>query len=206
MSPAFPERVVVVPSAPALLPSYAGQVDPLADLRAAAVDAVRWLVSGTPERVVVLGAGAGPADVARGVPEPLGPRVARTLFAEAGFDGTVVEAVVSPSRPGPTPALMGRDVLLVVADGSARRGERAPGHLDERAFGYDEAVEKALRAADLAALGGLDLALGDDLLAGGPRVLHALAATVVGDYRAEVDYADDPFGVRYWVVRWQCES
>lgn len=36
-------RVVLVPGTLALLPTYASQVDPVAELRAAAVDAVRWL-------------------------------------------------------------------------------------------------------------------------------------------------------------------
>ena len=202
MSRGRPHRVVVVPSAPGLLASYAGLVDPLAEVRRAAVDAVRWLVSGTTERVVVLGAGPDPANLPRGVREPLSLRVARALLDDAGVDLPVVEATL----PDAVPALSERDGLLVVADGSAKGDERAPGHIDERAFGYDEAIEAALGKADTAALRDLDAALGEELLAAGVPALRALGALVQGPCRAETDYADDPFGVRYWVVRWQCES
>lgn len=94
--------------------------------------------------------------------------------------------------------------LLVMANGSARRTEKAPGHLDERAFGFDEALERALAAGDAAALADLDPVLADDLLAAGARLLRDLAGLSVVE--ASLDYADDPFGVRYWVVRWQCAS
>ena len=43
-----PRHVVVVPSAPALLPGYAGIEDPRLELRAAARAAVGWLVAEHP--------------------------------------------------------------------------------------------------------------------------------------------------------------
>ncbi|MDP2774938.1 MAG: hypothetical protein Q8O61_15400, partial [Nocardioides sp.] len=49
-------RVVLVPGALALLPSYRGIEDPVADLRAACLDAVRWL--GADPRVVAGAQGA----------------------------------------------------------------------------------------------------------------------------------------------------
>lgn len=194
--------VVVVPSAPALLPSYAGQVDPVAEMRVAALDAVRWLGSRTAGRMVVLGAGPDPGNVERGVAEPLSMRVARLLLDRSGFAGRAVEV----TQPGPLPSLRPGDTLLVVADGSARRGEKAPGHLDERAFGFDDAVEAALRTADTETLRGLDARLGADLLAAGVPALLALGALAGSRHQVEMTYADDPFGVQYWVVRWQCAS
>ena len=194
--------VVVVPSAPALLPAYVGQVDPVAEMREAARDAVRLLVSRAPTRVVVVGADADPANVARGSLEPLSSRVARVLLDHAGFHGPVVETF----QPGPLPCLLPGDALLVLADGTARRGEKAPGHIDERAFAYDDALEAALGSADTEALRGLDARLGVELLCGGVPALHALGALAGDRYRVEMSYADDPFGVKYWVVRWQCES
>lgn len=202
MSRSTPRRVVVVPCAPALLASYVGLVDPLAEVRTAAVEAVRWLAAGTTERVLVLGAGPDPANLPRGVTEPLSTRVAHALLTEAGVDLPVVETAL----PDPVPALSEHDGVLVVADGTATGDERAPGHVDERAFAYDQAIEKALRTADTAALGDLDAALGAQLLAAGVPALRELGSLVHGRFRAETDYADDPFGVRYWVVRWQCES
>jgi hypothetical protein len=194
--------VVVVPSAPALLPAYAGQVDPVAGMRVAALDAVRLLVSRAPTRVVVLGAAADPANVARGLVEPLSSRVARVLLDHAGFHGPVVEAF----QPGPLPSLLPGDALLVLADGTARRGEKAPGHIDERAFAFDDALEAALGSADTEALRGLDARLGVELLCAGVPALQALGALAGDRYQVEMSYADDPFGVKYWVVRWQCES
>ena len=91
-----------------------------------------------------------------------------------------------------------------MANGSACRSERAPGHLDERAAAFDEELGAALAAGDTAALARLDLALGDELLASGLRGLAGLSGMRVAE--ATVDHADDPFGVMYWVVRWQCES
>jgi len=55
----------------------------------------------------------------------------------------------------------------VVADGSARRTEKAPGHLDDRAEGFDAQVEKALAAGDPELLKALDVNLAEALLVGG---------------------------------------
>jgi hypothetical protein len=161
-------RVAVVPSPPALLPSYAGLTDPVADLRAAALAAVAWL--------------DGPVQLVAA--DDLGHRVGRHLLGRSPVDTA--------------------DNLLVVADGSARRGEKAPGHLDERAFAFDAAIDTALRQGDPAALSGLDEDLGAQLLAAGVPALRQLGR-LVGErpVRAQVDYADDPFGVQYWVVRWE---
>jgi len=95
---------------------------------------------------------------------------------------------------------------LVVANGSACRSEKAPGHLDERAFGFDESLDKALRTPDREALTALDDALGAGLWAGNVPGLRALGDLLEGAGPAVVDYADDPFGVQYWVMRWTCES
>jgi hypothetical protein len=168
-------RVAIVPSAPALLPAYAGLTDPVADVRAAALAAVAWL--GEPVRLVTA--------------DDLGRRVGEHLLSVVAPDGA--RAPVDDA-----------DSLLVVADGSARRGEKAPGHLDERAFALDAAIDTALRQGDPAALAVLDEALGAQLMAAGVPAFRALGA-LVGERRAraQVDYADDPFGVQYWVVRWE---
>ena len=94
--------------------------------------------------------------------------------------------------------------LLVMANGSARRSARAPGHLDERAAGFDASVETALAAGDAAALAGIDLELAGQLLAAGMPLLRDLAGLSV--VSADLDHAADPYGVRYWVVRWQCAT
>ena len=167
-------RAAVVPSAPVLLPEYAGLTDPVAEMRAATLAAVRWLAADG-EPVSVLAA------------DDLGRRVAEHLLAGAGTRATTSEA----------------EHVLVVADGSARRGEKAPGHLDERAFDLDRAIGDALRRGDPRALAVLDEDLGAQLLAGGVPAFRALGGLLDGRrVHTEVDYEADPFGVQYWVVRW----
>ena len=97
--------------------------------------------------------------------------------------------------------------LLVVANGSATRTEKAPGHLDERAAAFDAAIGKALADGDLAALAEIDPALAAQLWAmPDAAALRALPGLVPSVTSAQVDYDDAPYGVQYWVVRWQCAS
>ena len=190
-----PADVVVVPSTPALLPEYAGLVDPVAEVRAASVRAVEWLVARHPERVTVLTAGVRPDNAARGMSTGIGIRVARHLLAEAGFTGDATEETLEE-----------RGGVLVVANGSAMRSEKAPGHLDDRSAGFDDAVGQGLRAGDVAALRSLDEALGEDLWAYDVPVLRVLGGLVEPPEEVVVDFDGDPFGVQYWVVRWSCGS
>jgi hypothetical protein len=92
---------------------------------------------------------------------------------------------------------------LVVANGSARRNATAPGYVDDRAVPYDAAVEAALRAPDPDALARLDVGLGRELLVGNPLGLVRLGELLQGMGAATVDYAADPYGVAYWVARWE---
>ncbi|WP_206065090.1 hypothetical protein [Nocardioides sp. JQ2195] len=194
------------------------------------MDAVHWLVATSPSRVVVLTAPADPANVARGVTSPLGERVARALLSAAGFAGVVVvpelgsPSAGSPSAGSPSAGspdagspsagsppvpesleLLAGDAVLVVGDGSARRGEKAPGHLDERAFDFDSSIEKALGSCSAAALADLSTVLGEELLAAGVpafRVLGSLPGASA--HSGVVDYSGDPLGVQYWIARWTC--
>lgn len=181
-------RIALVPSPLALLPEYAGLTDPLAAVRTAATDAVRWLLADDPSHVIVLTPPGG-----------AGLRVARALIAAAGSSAETADADQVADRP-----------VLVVADGTARRGEKAPGHIDDRALPYDAAIGRALASGDLGVLAGLDLDLGAELMAAGAPALRSLGR-LAGDRLGEVspgavDYDGDPFGVQYWVVRWTCGS
>jgi hypothetical protein len=184
------QHVVVVPSAPALLPSYSGLEDPLPDVREAARSAVAWLVARSPERITVLVAPAREDNVARGVPQPAGVRIAAHLLADCGFSGEIVEDATA---------------LLVVANGSAKRSEKAPGHLDDRAAELDAVIDRALRDGDPGPLAALDLELGAELWGFDVPAFAALGS-LGGRFASEVDHAGDPFGVQYWVVRWTCVS
>ncbi|WP_114424529.1 hypothetical protein [Nocardioides houyundeii] len=96
--------------------------------------------------------------------------------------------------------------LLVLANGSARRSEKAPGHLDERAADFDAELGDLLARGDVAGLARLDLDLARELLATGVEGLAALAARGLTVETATVEHDGDPFGVKYWVVRWTCAS
>ena len=196
-------RVAVVPCAPALLPRYAGLRDPFPDLRAACLAAVRWLVADRRDPVLVLCPATAPATCGETGAQQRGLLLAGHLLAASGHTAGL-EHVTLPGA-APVPDLEGRAVLAL-ADGSARRGEQAPGYLDDRAFDFDAGVGGALRTGDVAALRDIDAGLGADLLAEGAPVLRGLAARVAGVHAVEVDYDGDPYGVQYWVVRWSCSG
>ena len=163
-------RVVLIPGVLALLPEHASLHDPIAELRAAVLEAVASLGDG----VEIIAA-------------EQGRRVAESVLA----------GVARGSAPG------GARSVLVVANGSACRTEKAPGFLDERAAAYDEALRRAL-LEDPAALAGLDPGLAGELWAD-VAALPELAGLVAGA-RAEVRYDDAPYGVQYWVICWDVED
>ncbi len=220
---------VVCPHPPALLRELGGRADPLVDVRGACAEALTWAFAQDPATVVVVGGaaptGTWPSSLPLGVrrfgtttardasylPQSLG--VARRLLDEAGWDGPLrlhtiawdadATAVADVARTvAGTP---GRVAVVVMADGSARRGERAPGHLDERAFGYDDEIGSALADGDARALLALDASLGAELLVQGRAalaVLGALGRSAGGPASTRVTYRDDPFGVLYTVATW----
>lgn len=126
---------------------------------------------------------AGPVTV---VADEQGARVGRHLLELAGG---------APSSDGPS--------YLVVANGSARRSESAPGYLDDRAVPFDDAVEKAVRGPDPDVLARLDVDVAQELLVGNAVGLVRLGHLLRGARTVGVDHADDPYGVAYWVARWE---
>jgi hypothetical protein len=163
-------RVALVPGVLAFLPEYAGQVDPVAEVRAASLAAAAWVGE------------AGPVTV---VGDPQGTRVGRRLLAQSGAEEGAGSA------------------YLVVANGSARRNDTAPGYVDERAVPFDDRVLAALAAPDPEALAGLDVELAEALLVGHPAGLVRLGELLRGARTVGVDHVSDPFGVAYWVVGWE---
>jgi hypothetical protein len=182
-------RAVLVPGVPALLPEYAGEVDPVAELRAACRSAVADLVSPRPRRVLVVATGPRAADVARGVATSSGVRVARHLLAGAGHAGEIVEGA-RQVRSG--------DALLFVASGSACRSEKAPGHLDDRGPELDAALDQTVRDGVAPPD---DEPLAEELWCFDLPVFRRLHALVAGP--AEVRCSCDPYGVAYWVATWR---
>jgi hypothetical protein len=138
--------------------------------------------------------------------------VGRRLLDEAGWTGRTelvtlawdapdadLDALVSALRGRPE-----RMVLLLLGDGSARRGGKAPGYLDERAFPFDAATAEALRGGDASALRAIDTELATELMVQGTTAFRALGAVgTPGVAEAGLVYDDDPFGVAYHVAVWR---
>ncbi|MCR4511717.1 hypothetical protein [Aeromicrobium sp. 50.2.37] len=211
-----------------------GDVIEMEVVQAEALAAVRRLVDDAPASVVVLGSDAPQApaderaggslaphgiDVTAGGPDG-GLGLAHTLGAwlldQAGWTGS--RAYVHEVHASD----LDDAALLVVADGSARRSERAPGHLDDRAEPFDATIAAALADGDADALGGIDLELADSLLCAGARTLRtvgdAVSARLHATEGASVDGAgtadragvearlvldEAPLGVGWFVAQWR---
>ena len=149
-----------------------------------------------------------------GPPLPLTLGIGALLLDNAGYAGARILRGIDPAEPAAGCLALGREVaasasrvaLLAVGDGSARRSASAPGYLDERAAPFDEAVERAVRDGDLAALASLDPALATDLLAAGRPAWQVLAGALLTSPLAadrpytEILYSDAPLGVTYLVA------
>ena len=100
--------------------------------------------------------------------------------------------------------------LILVADGAACHGPKAPRAQDARATPYDAAVGAALASGRSARLVNLDAALGDELGATGSQVWPLLAAAAGasdGVWAGEVLWSAAPYGVGWTVATWRrsCE-
>jgi hypothetical protein len=225
----------LLPHPPLLFRPLGGVQDPVADLRAAALGAVRSATADA-DRVVVVGpadeARGWPADTPAGVrrfgggrepgpsgaPLPLSLGVGSSVLRDAGWSGPVDLVSIAwdagsdevDRLAGVLAEGAGRTALLLLGDGSARRGVKAPGYLDERAFGFDDAVAAALAAGDAAVLAGLDAGLAAELMVLGRSTLRLLGAVALRAPGAvtgpALTYRGDPFGVSYFVATWPFEG
>jgi hypothetical protein len=219
----------VCPHPPLLFRELTGQQDVAAELRAACLSVVGAAISASPDLVVVVGGavesaawdaslpvgvrGFGTTGPRDGPGLPLSLAVGKRLLLEAGWSGPVQMTAVgwTASLDEVTQVaekLAGRPeriALVVLGDGSARRGEKAPGYIDDRAFPFDEAIGRSLASGDPDALLGLDPTLAEELMVGGRAAFQTLASVVrlqESRPKAEVVYVDDPFGVMYFVALW----
>jgi hypothetical protein len=92
--------------------------------------------------------------------------------------------------------------LMVLGDGSACRGAKAPGYDDPRAGPFDKTVAQALATADTGALRDLDPALAAELRVAGRAPWQVLAACAGGAGRGDLLYEAAPYGVAYFVATW----
>ena len=226
----------ICPSPPLLASGITGQAEILPELRAACAAAVADLLAAAPDVVVVVGpadattsfdptgalslASYAPALRANGhgpsTPAlPLALGIGGLLLDEAGYQGPRTYQGIAEYEPAAACLALGAEIatsasrvaLLAMGDGTARRSPSAPGYLDERAAPFDEAVERAVRAADLSALAALDPTLAADLLAAGRPAWQSLAGALstfypggVGPLQTKVLYSDAPLGVAYLVA------
>lgn len=151
----------------------------------------------------------GPQGAGRPVLPPA-PGIGAYLLDQAGYAGPRLIWSVSADEPAAGCRKLGNDLagrdtrtaLLVMGDGSARRGRRAPGHIDERAPAFDARVEQAVRAGDTRALLDTDPGLARELMATGRPAWQVMAGALEGypGLSVDVPYAGDPFGVYYLVA------
>lgn len=217
------------PAAPLLARELTGTDPVVPELRQACREAADALVQAGPDVIVVVGAGertrawdpatarldlsryapglGAPPAASASLPLPLG--LGARLLDEAGYHGRrelqevgADDAVSACAALGASLALTApRVALLVMADGSARRGVKAPGYLDARSAGFDAEAGRAIRVGDLPALLALDPSLARELMATGRPAWQVLAGAANGGRAASViRYDDDPFGVAYLVA------
>jgi hypothetical protein len=146
---------------------------------------------------------------------PLALIVGGWLLSQHEYDGqTLMLDAVADTAPALDCAALGAELagrrpriaLLVMGDGSTRRGERSPGYDDPRAQPYDDGVAAALSGADGDALLDLDPALSAELGVAGRapwQVLAGAARSDGGRWRGDLSYYAAPYGVAYFVANWE---
>lgn len=161
---------------------------------------------------VRLGAAPSATEPADDRPLPMCLAVGAWLLERAAWSAAAVAGLgVGELLPADRCLAAGRELaapderlaLLVLGDGSASRTLKAPGYLDERATDFDAAAARALGAADVAALKGLDAELAYELKAAGRAPWQVLAgAAEDADLNSTLLYDEAPYGVGYLVASW----
>lgn len=223
------DAAALCPTPPALARELTGADPVMPELRKACQDATAALVRRGSDLVTVVGAGEqtrtwdadlrldlsefapgicqAPRPPGPGLPLPLG--LGARLLDQAGYAGRRVLWSVSHDEPSGRCAELGAQIadsagktaLLAMADGSARRGPKAPGYFDERSIPFDTEVVRAVRDTDLDALLAVDPILARELMASGRPCWQVLAGALHGTKPAsDILYCDDPFGVAYLVA------
>lgn len=198
---ADPDAVVLLgvgPSTGSIRPPATGSLQPWG------VDLDVPLVPGQPDRGAVL-----PLSLTVGA-WLLARHAARLAVAAAPVSAVQVTADAGPVEVAAlaeqVAAAGDRVALLVLGDGSACRGEKAPGYDDKRALPYDKRVAAALAEADLDVLRDLDTDLSARLRVAGRaswQVLAEAARSSGGGWRGELLHDSAPYGVAYFVASWE---
>ena len=96
-----------------------------------------------------------------------------------------------------------RVALILVADGAACHGPKAPRAEDSRAQAYDDGVCAVLATGQLGRLAQIDIDLGHELGASGPQVWPVLFTAADSDGIGEVLWSGAPYGVGWAVASWR---
>ena len=96
-----------------------------------------------------------------------------------------------------------RVALVLVADGAACHGPKAPRAEDSRAKAYDDEVCAALASGQPGRLAQIDVDLGQELGASGPQVWPVLFTAAGSDWIGEVLWSGAPYGVGWAVATWR---
>jgi hypothetical protein len=156
-----------------------------------------------------MSSGPGQAQDRRPASLPAALGVGTWLLGQAGWRASrILQSVAQVAPPvrcadigARLAASRGRVAMLVMADGSARRGPKAPGYVDGRSTGFDADMERAVRTGELGLLLSADPALARELMATGRPAWQVLAGALRGrKVSSEIRYRDDPFGVAYLVA------
>ncbi len=226
--------VAFCPHPPVLVPEVAQAAAPeLDELRAACRTAIRRIAA-PGSRLLVLGSGdrwqqhgptargslAGygvPLEIPLGSDEPgpvelpLSLTIGAWLLRDAlgpncGASGWSVTFGGAGDRGRLDPDTDVPCALLVMADGSARRSTSAPGHLDERAAGFDANLAAALRSGEGRRLH-IDADDAAGLLVGGAAAWEQAARALEPfAFDAELLYDAAPYGVGYFVAAWTADA
>lgn len=214
--------VVFLPSSPLLAADgMAGSVPEVEELRDVVDDAVGATLTAEVSRILVLDAGCGVEDaealdetaggtlrgfglsVRAGGPRDvlgLGHTVAAHVLDRIGWTGERRYVTQLPALDAPT-------VALVIADGSATRTERAPGHLHADAAPFDAELAGALSNADAPTLERLDPARAERLWCHTAPTWRRAGSDLgrqdgVSAARARLHYDAAPCGVGWFVATW----
>jgi len=197
------------PAPPLLARELTGADPAVPALRRACLDAAAALIADAPDLVIVVGVAAetrawppdGALDLSPyaptlgtarpALPLPLG--LGARLLDQAGYRGRRELQSVSDQATAAACAALGarlasasaRVAILMMADGTARRGLKAPGYLDPRSVPFDAEVERALRAGDLAALLALDPALAREAASFAKRADEIFAKLKISSFGIE---------------------
>lgn len=177
------ERIVFLPMPPLLFSAVAGNAaSELDELRAVINSALTEAVAETAS-IAVLGTDEG-QEIAEYLLSqvPGGPTGSPTDLADEPADSTV---------------------LLVMGDGTAKRTEKAPGYIDDRAAGFDDQIREIFESGELAKLADLDEELGHNLWVAGIEPWRLVGSWITESetsWQLKQFHFEDPYGVAYFVA------